>query len=114
MKKLYTLLTAIALSALPQKALAVVVINNATLPPAVSTGPTAAELIANTVSTLLFVAGALSVVALVAGGIMYITSGGNEQRITTAKNTILYAIVGIIVALSAFAIASFVNVSITA
>lgn len=56
----------------------------------------------------LFLLGAVSVLMLIYGGIRYTTSGGDSGSITTAKNTILYAIVGIVVALLAYAIVSFV------
>ncbi len=56
----------------------------------------------------LYVIGAVSVLMLIYGGIRYTISGGNEKDVTAAKNTILYAIIGIIVALLAFAIVNFV------
>lgn len=71
-------------------------------------GPTTAELVTNIVNTLSFIAGVASVIAIIVGGILYITSAGDEGRVRTAKNTLLYAIVGVIIALSAFAIANFV------
>lgn len=60
------------------------------------------------VNTLLFVIGALSVIMLIIGGIRYTVSGGNSSAVTAAKNTIIYAIVGIIIAILAFAIINFV------
>ena len=59
-------------------------------------------------NTALFVIGAISVLMLIYGGIRYTTSGGNEKSVTAAKNTILYAVVGIIVADMAYAIVNFV------
>ncbi len=59
-------------------------------------------------NTFLYVIGAVSVLMLIYGGIRYTISGGDEKAVTAAKNTILYAIVGIIVALLAFAIVNFV------
>jgi hypothetical protein len=58
--------------------------------------------------TLLFVIGALSVIMLIIGGIRYTVSGGNSTAVTAAKNTVLYAIVGLVVAILAFAIINFV------
>jgi archaellum component FlaF (FlaF/FlaG flagellin family) len=57
---------------------------------------------------LSFIAGAAAVIALVVGGIMYVTSAGDEKRVEAAKNTILYAVIGVVVALLGFAIANFV------
>jgi len=56
----------------------------------------------------LYLIGAVSVLMLIYGGIRYTISGGDSASVTAAKNTILYAIVGIIVALLAYAIVNFV------
>jgi hypothetical protein len=45
---------------------------------------------------------------LIVGGLRYITSNGDAQGATSAKNTILYAIIGLIVAILAYAIINFV------
>lgn len=57
---------------------------------------------------LLFLVGAISVLMLVYGGIRYTLSGGDSSAVTAAKNTILYAIIGIVVSLLAYAIVEFV------
>lgn len=59
-------------------------------------------------NVLLFVIGAISVIMLVIGGIRYTVSGGDSTQVQGAKNTILYAIVGIIVAILAYAVVNFV------
>jgi len=56
----------------------------------------------------LFLLGAVSVLMLIYGGVRYTISGGETASVTAAKNTILYAVVGIIVALLAYAIVNFV------
>jgi hypothetical protein len=43
------------------------------------------------------IVGIVSVVMLMAGGFKYVTSGGDTSKVTSAKNTIIYAVVGIIV-----------------
>lgn len=58
---------------------------------------------------LLFIIGAVSVVMIVIGGIRYVVSGGDQGAITSAKNTILYAIIGIVVTIGAYAIVNFVG-----
>jgi len=63
---------------------------------------------------LLFIIGAISVIMLIIGGIRYVISGGDSSAVTAAKNTILYAIVGIIVALLAYALVHFVLTSFSA
>lgn len=52
--------------------------------------------------------GALSVIMLVWGGLRYILSGGDSKKVTDAKNTILYAIIGLIIAVLSYAIVTFV------
>ena len=42
------------------------------------------------------------------GGFRYVVSSGNKDAVTSAKNTILYAIIGLLVALFAYAIIQFV------
>lgn len=65
------------------------------------------------VNTMLFIIGFLSVIMLIWGGLRYIISGGNAAAVTAAKNTILYAIVGLIIAIFAYAIVNFVIGSLT-
>lgn len=66
------------------------------------------NLVGDLVNVLLFVIGALSVIMIIIGGILYVTSGGNSSSVTKAKNTILYAIVGLVVSLLAYAIVNWV------
>ena len=57
---------------------------------------------------LLFVIGAISVIMLIIGGIRYTVSQGDSSQVTSAKNTILYSIVGLVVAILAYAAVDFV------
>jgi hypothetical protein len=59
-------------------------------------------------NVLIFGVGAISVIVLIIGGLRYVVSGGNATQVQGAKNTILYAIVGIVVAVAAFALVNFV------
>ncbi len=61
-------------------------------------------IITSITNTLLFVAGSLAVIMIIWGGLRYVVSGGNASAVTAAKNTILYAIVGLIIAFFAFAV----------
>ena len=54
------------------------------------------------------VVGILAVVMIIIGGIQYTTSGGDQAAVTKAKNTILYGIVGLVIAILAYAIVNFV------
>ena len=59
-------------------------------------------------NTILLIVGLISVIMLVYGGLRYILSGGDSKKVTDAKNTVLYAIIGLIISLLAFAIVNFV------
>ncbi len=58
-------------------------------------------------NTLLYIVGALSVVMIIYGGLRYVVSGGNSSAVTAAKNTILYAVVGLVVSILSYAIINF-------
>ena len=64
-------------------------------------------------NTLLLIIGIISVVMLIYGGFRYIISGGDNKKVADAKNTILYAIIGLIISLLAYAIINFVITAIT-
>lgn len=59
-------------------------------------------------SIALYVIGAISVIMLIWGGLRYILSGGDSKKVTDAKNTVLYAIIGLIISVLAYAIIHFV------
>lgn len=67
---------------------------------------------ASDIQTLLMniyiVAGIVAVIAIVIGAVRYTTSGGDASNIKAAKDTILYAIVGLVVIIMAAAITDFV------
>ncbi len=65
------------------------------------------------VNVLLFIIGAISVIMLIFGGIRYTTSGGNSASVTAAKNTIMYALIGLVIAFLAFAVVNWVLVALT-
>jgi len=51
----------------------------------------------------------IAVVVIMFGGFMWATSAGNEQRITSAKETIISAVVGLILVLGSYVILNFIN-----
>jgi len=59
-------------------------------------------------NTILYIVGIIAVVMLIIGGIKYVISGGDAKKVTDAKNTVLYAIIGLVIAFLAFAIVNFV------
>jgi len=65
-------------------------------------------IIQNIVGILLWAIGAISVIMIIVGGIRYVISAGDASQIKAARETILYAIVGLVLALSSYAIVYFV------
>ncbi len=61
---------------------------------------------------LVFLTGSIAVLMIIIGGVRYALSGGDQGTITSAKNTIMYAVVGLIVAIAAYAVVNFVLSSI--
>jgi hypothetical protein len=49
------------------------------------------------VNLLSAIVGIVAVIMIIIGGLRYITSGGSDTSVTSAKNTILYAIIGLII-----------------
>ena len=60
------------------------------------------------VEVLLTAVGAISIIMIVIGGIMFALSSGDTQKAAKARNTVLYAVVGLAVSLFASAIVNFV------
>ena len=60
------------------------------------------------INVILGVLGLVAVVIIVLGGVQYTTSTGDPAKVKKAKDTILYGIIGLIIALLAFAIVNFV------
>lgn len=52
--------------------------------------------------------GAIAVLIIVIAALQYVISAGDPQRINKAKNTIIYAVIGLIVAVLSYAIVEFV------
>lgn len=68
------------------------------------------ELITQIINVFSILVGIVAVVMMIYGGFRYITSGGDSGNVTSAKNTILYAIIGlIIVALAQFIVKFVLN-----
>lgn len=59
-------------------------------------------------NVVLYIVGIIAVIMLIIGGIKYVVSGGDAKKVTDAKNTVLYAIIGLVICFLAFAIVNFV------
>ena len=66
------------------------------------------NIIWNVVQFIFMLLGGVAVIMIVVGGIQYATSQGDAGAVAKAKNTILYAVIGLVVALLATGIVSFV------
>ena len=77
-----------------------------------SSDPCSASDLNSTIRTVIngitFVVGLIAVIMIVIGGIFYAISAGDPGKVKKAKDTIMYGIIGLIVALLAFAIINFV------
>jgi ABC-type Fe3+ transport system permease subunit len=54
------------------------------------------------------IVGLVAVIMIIIGGLKYVTSSGNSERTNEAKNTILYAIIGLVIVAIAQIIVRFV------
>lgn len=68
----------------------------------------ATDIMRNVINTILVVLGMIAVIMIIIGGIRYTTSNGDSSSIKSAKDTILYAVIGLAVAILSFAIVDFV------
>lgn len=73
--------------------------------PKVSLGENAIQQILS--ATFLFIGG-FAVLFILIGAVWYAISSGDQSRLSKAKDTILYSVIGLIVSISAFAIVQFV------
>ena len=60
------------------------------------------------INVILSVLGIVTVIMIILGGVQYTTSAGDPAKVTKAKNTIMYGVIGLVIALLAFAIVNFV------
>jgi hypothetical protein len=74
-----------------------------------STNLNATSVMSSALSWLTWIVGGISVIFIIIGGIRYATSGGDAEKVKKAKNTVLYACIGLGVAVLSGAIALFIN-----
>lgn len=66
--------------------------------------------IVNTIiNTMLFIVGILSVVMIIFSGIRYVTAHGDKAQVESAKNTLIYAVVGLIISIVAYALVTWIT-----
>lgn len=66
------------------------------------------DLIADVINIFSLVVGVVSVIMIIIGGFKYITSGGDSGNVTGAKNTILSAVIGLVIVALAQILVKFV------
>lgn len=72
----------------------------------------AGDVLKNGLNIAYFAVGIVAVIIVIYAGFQYVTSNGDSSKASTAMKTILYAVIGIAVVISAFAITNFVIESI--
>ncbi len=60
------------------------------------------------VNLLFFLIGTIAVIVIIIGGIKFITADGDASKIKSARETILYSVIGLVVAILAYAIVGFI------
>jgi hypothetical protein len=108
LKKLIATAVTVATLALPMAALAQVNVNTI---PGTTFGLGTADLQSTVVKIIQWVLGFLGLIAVIMilyGGFMWMTAGGNEDKVASGKKIIIAAVIGLIVVLIAWAIVIFV------
>lgn len=72
------------------------------------------NVITTVVEVLSVIVGVLAVIMIIISGFKYVTSGGDAQKVASAKSTLIYAIIGIVIVVLAQVIVRFVLSSATA
>ena len=60
------------------------------------------------INILLFLIGMIAVLMIVIAGFRFVTSNGDANTVSSAKNTIIYAVIGIVIAIMSYAIVNFI------
>ncbi|MCL2280841.1 TrbC/VirB2 family protein [Candidatus Saccharibacteria bacterium] len=62
----------------------------------------------NIVNVLLFGAGIIAVIVIIVSGIRFVTSRGDSNAVTKARQSLIYSVAGLVITVAAFAIVNFV------
>ncbi|MBI5466349.1 MAG: hypothetical protein HY974_03610, partial [Candidatus Kerfeldbacteria bacterium] len=77
-----------------------------------STNPNPIAVASTVINTLLGLVGVIAVIVIIYGGFTWLTSAGNEEKVTKAKKLLASAVIGVAIILGAYTITSFVVKSI--
>jgi uncharacterized membrane protein len=73
------------------------------------TNKTPSQIISSLIGTVLMIFAILAFAYLIYGGVLFITSQGDSGKVTTARNTIMYAIIGIVVIVISYTLLQFIG-----
>ena len=107
MKKIVILSTIFALTAVPALAATLDVGLNYGLETGLGTKDIRAGVM-SIVNVMLAFLGVIAIVIVLYGGFVWLTSGGNEEKVSQAKKIISAGVIGLIIIFTAYAIAAFV------
>lgn len=65
-------------------------------------------IVTTVINTMLFIVGILAVIMIIYAGIRYTTAHGDKGQVESAKNTLMYSIVGLVVTIVAYAVVNWV------
>lgn len=71
-------------------------------------GASVGQLVRTIITILSWIVGIISIFMMIIGGLKFITSNGNAQSISSARSTVIYALVGVAVAVVAQVLVRFV------
>ena len=72
-------------------------------------GITVPGIIVRLINILLMISGTVAVGFIIFGGLMMVTSAGNESRVTKGKQTVIYAVAGLVVSILSFSIVAIIQ-----
>jgi len=106
MKKTFYTLLGIAIASMPNMVFAQYGLEPTVQPTNLPITNDFGSLLTYIINWFLSLVGLIAVLMLIFGGFRYLVSGGNDESTTKAKNTIMYAIIGIVVVILSYAIVS--------
>lgn len=65
------------------------------------------NVVGNIITILSYIVGVAAIIMIIWAGFRYITSGGDSNKVSQAKNTLIYALVGVVIAILAQALVNF-------
>jgi Type IV secretion system pilin len=71
-------------------------------------GQKVSEVIRTAINVLSAIGAVIAIITVIIGGMRYITSGGDSNNVSSAKNTIIYALIGLLIIAFAQIIVQFV------